>query len=124
MIVVQAEGCAPIVRAFETGAAHAEPWTDAQTIAAGIRVPAAIGDYLILQAVRESRGTAVAVSEQEIVEAQLEMGRLCGIFSAPEGAATWAAARRLRSSGFFDGTERVVLFSTGMGLKYPPPMAF
>jgi threonine synthase len=122
MIVVQAEGCAPIVRAFEAGATHAEPWVDAQTIAAGIRVPAAIGDYLILEAVRESRGTAVTVSEQEIVEAQIEMGRLCGVYSAPEGAATWAAARKLRSIGFIDGTERVVLFSTGMGLKYQPPV--
>ena len=122
MIVVQAEGCAPIVRAFDRGETHAEPWQNAHTAAAGIRVPSAIGDYLILQAVRESGGTAIAVSEEEIREAQLEMGRFCGVYTAPEGAATWAAARRLRQSGFLDGTEHVVLFSTGMGLKYDPPI--
>jgi threonine synthase len=122
MVVVQAEGCAPIVRAFERGATHAEPWQNAQTAAAGIRVPSAIGDYLILQAVRESDGTAVAVGETAIRDAQLEMGRLCGVYTAPEGAATWAAARTLRESGFLAGDERVVLFSTGMGLKYDPPI--
>ena len=118
MVVVQAEGCAPIVRAFEQGTEHAEPWPNARTAAAGIRVPVAIGDYLILRAVRESGGTAVAVSEEEIGIAQREMGRLTGVFTAPEGAATWAAARRLRESGWLRGSERVVLFSTGMGIKY------
>jgi threonine synthase len=123
MVVVQSEGCAPIVRAFERGERFAKPWANAQTIAAGLRVPAAIGDYLILDAVRESGGTAVAVSEQAIVEAQLEMGRLVGVYAAPEAAATWAATRELRQRGFLDGTERVVLFCTGMGLKYPAPRA-
>ena len=121
MVVVQAAGCAPIVRAFGAGAEHAEPWTDARTLAAGIRVPAAIGDYLILRAVRESGGTAVAVSDEEIVEAQRTLGRLAGIYAAPEGAATYAAIPHLRRSGFLAGHERVVLFNTGTGLKYPPP---
>jgi threonine synthase len=121
MVVVQAAGCAPIVRAFERGERFAEPWANAQTIAAGLRVPAAIGDYLILDAVRESDGTAIAVSEHEIVNAQLEMGRLAGVYAAPEAAATWAATCALRRDGFLNGDERVVLFCTGMGLKYAPP---
>jgi threonine synthase len=118
MVVVQAEGCAPIVRAFGRGDEHAEPWHDARTAAAGIRVPVAIGDYLILRAIRESGGTAVAVSEEEIEAAQRELGRLTGVYAAPEGAATWAALRPLRASGFLSGTERIVLFITAMGLKY------
>jgi threonine synthase len=122
MVVVQASGCAPLVRAFEQGADHAERWEDAHTLAAGIRVPAAIGDYLILQSVRESGGTAIAVSDETIQDAQLEMARLTGVYSAPEGAATWAAARDLRRSGFMRGDERVALFSTGTGLKYDPPL--
>jgi threonine synthase len=123
MIVVQAEGCAPIVRAFNNGERHAEPWQNAHTIAAGLRVPVAIGDYLILDAVRDTGGTAIAVSEQAIQEAQLEMGRLAGVYAAPEAAATWAATCTLRRNGFLDGQERVVLFCTGMGLKYPSPLA-
>ncbi|MBV9326342.1 MAG: threonine synthase [Chloroflexi bacterium] len=122
MVVVQSEGCAPIVRAFERGERFAEPWDNAQTIAAGLRVPAAIGDYLILDAVRNTGGTAVAVSEDAIREAQLEMGRLTGVFAAPEAAATWAATAELRRRGFLAGDERIVLFCTGMGLKYPPPL--
>jgi threonine synthase len=122
MVVVQASGCAPIVRAFERGERFAEPWANAQTIAAGLRVPSAIGDYLILDAVRDSGGTALAVSEDEIIAAQLEMGRLAGIYAAPEAAATWAATRALRRDGYLDGSERVVLFCTGMGLKYPSPV--
>ena len=121
MVSVQAEGCAPIVRAFDAGADHAEPWADAHTLAAGIRVPAGIGDYLILDAVRDSGGTAVAVSDDEIVEAQRTLGRLTGIYAAPEGAATYAALPHLVRSGFLTGDERVVLFNTGTGLKYPPP---
>jgi threonine synthase len=121
MVSVQAAGCAPIVRAFERGERFAEPWADAHTSAAGLRVPAAIGDYLILDAVRSSHGTALAVSEESILAAQREMGRVAGVWPAPEAAATWAAARQLRSSGFLRGDERVVLFCTGMGLKYPAP---
>jgi threonine synthase len=120
MVIVQSTGCAPIVRAFEAGAEHAEPWVNAQTLAAGIRVPAAIGDYLILGAVRESGGTAVAVTDEEIVEAQRVIGRTTGIYAAPEGAATFAALPHLVASGFLAGDERVVLFNTGTGLKYPP----
>jgi threonine synthase len=122
MVVVQSEGCAPIVRAYERGERFAEPWQNAQTIAAGLRVPSAIGDYLILDAVRDTNGTAVAVSEEAIREAQLEMGRLAGVYVAPEAAATWAALRELRRRGWLAGTERVVLFCTGMGLKYSPPL--
>lgn len=122
MVVVQSEGCAPIVRAFQRGERFAEPWQHAQTIAAGLRVPVAIGDYLILDAVRQTDGTAIAVSEDNIRQAQLEMGRLAGVYAAPEAAATWAATRSLREAGFLAGDERVVLFCTGMGLKYPPPV--
>jgi threonine synthase len=122
MVVVQSEGCAPIVRAFERGERFAEPWQNAQTIAAGLRVPAAIGDYLILDAVRDTGGTAIAVSEDAIRQAQLEMGARAGVYAAPEAAATWAATARLRRSGFLDGSEQVVLFCTGMGLKYPAPL--
>ena len=122
MVVVQSTGCAPIVRAFEEGADHAEPWTDAQTLAAGIRVPSAVGDYLILRAVRESGGTALAVTDSEIVAAQRTLSRLSGIYAAPEGAATFAAVSHLVASGFLNGDERVVLFNTGSGLKYPPPI--
>jgi len=122
MVVVQAEGCAPIVRAFERGESSAEPWVNARTAAAGLRVPAAIGDYLILDAVRASGGTAVSVSEEQIRQAQIDMGRLAGVFAAPEAAATWAAVPKLRREGYVEGTEKVVLFCTGMGLKYPPPI--
>ena len=121
MVVVQAEGCAPIVRAFEHDERHAAPWPEARTRAAGLRVPVAIGDYLILDAVRQSGGTAVAVSEDAIQSAQLELGRLAGVYAAPEAAATWAALRPLRERGFLQGDERVVLFCTGMGIKYDPP---
>src|SRR5438874_3516961 len=103
MVVVQAEGCAPIVRAFSAGQRVAEPWQNAQTIAAGLRVPVAIGDYLILDAVRDTGGTAVAVSESEIREAQLSMGKLAGVYAAPEAAATWAATAALRRDGFLGG---------------------
>jgi threonine synthase len=123
MVVVQAEGCAPIVRAFQLGERHAEPWENARTVAAGLRVPSAIGDYLILDAVRASGGTAVSVSDDAIADAQLEMGSLTGIYAAPEAAATWAATHTLRASGFLQGDERVVLFCTGSGLKYDPPRA-
>jgi threonine synthase len=117
VISVQAEGCAPIVRAYEAGERYAETWQDAQTIAPGIRVPAAIADYLILDAVRESGGTAVAVSDDEILSAMSEMARLEGIFAAPEGAATLAGYRKLVASGRLDPAESVVLFQTGSGLK-------
>ena len=110
MVVVQSEGCAPIVRAFERGERFAEPWQNAQTIAAGLRVPVAIGDYLILDAVRMSGGTALAVHDAEIQDAQRELARLSGLYAAPEGAATWAAVRSLRRGGFLRGHgERIDL---------------
>ena len=121
MVVVQSTGCAPLVRAFDQGVDHADPWQGATTIAAGIRVPSAIGDYLVLKAVRESRGTAVAVSDDQILAAQSAMASETGIYASPEGAATWAALKPLRQRGFLTGDEDVVLFSTGIGIKYEPP---
>jgi threonine synthase len=121
MVVVQSMGCAPLVRAYEQGADHAQPWEGAATIAAGIRVPSAIGDYLVLRAIRESGGTAVAVSDDEIRAGQREMAGQVGIYSCPEGGATWAALKALRRGGFLGGKEDVVLFATGIGTKYEPP---
>ena len=118
MIVVQADGCAPIVRAFEQGLRHAEPWADAHTIAAGIRVPSAIGDYLILDSVRASEGTAITVSDDEIREAMREMATAEGIWPAPEGAATLAGYRKLRAGGFLSRDAETVLMNTGTGVKY------
>src|SRR5438132_4868240 len=119
MVVVQSTGCAPLVRAFEEGADHAKPWERAATIAAGIRVPSAIGDYLVLRAVRDSGGIAVAVGDDEIRVSQKEMARETGIYTSPEGAATWAALKTLRHRGFVGGGEDVVLFATAIGIKYP-----
>ncbi|GAC1447940.1 MAG: threonine synthase [Ktedonobacterales bacterium] len=119
MISVQAEGCAPIVRAFEDGAERAQPWEHAQTYASGIRVPAAVGDYLILQAVRESGGCALAVPEEEIARSAMLINTTEGIFAAPEGGATLAALLRLRERGLVRPDEHIVLFNTGTGLKYP-----
>jgi threonine synthase len=121
MVVVQATGCAPLVRAFEQGADHAEAWEGAATIAAGLRVPSAIGDYLVLKAVRESGGTVVAVSDADMQAGQVEMGRETGIYTCPEGGATWAALKVLRHRGSLSGKEDVVLFSTGIGTKYEAP---
>jgi len=117
MVVVQAAGCSPLVRAFEQGADRADPWVDAHTIAAGIRVPSAIGDYLVLRALRESGGTAISVTDDEIVAAQKLLAEKAGIWAAPEGAATVAALPHLTKSGFVSPTDRVVLFNTAMGIK-------
>ncbi|MDQ3856013.1 MAG: threonine synthase [Chloroflexota bacterium] len=119
IVSVQSEGCAPIVRAFELGADRAEPWADARTYASGIRVPAAVGDYLILRAVRASGGCALAVSEEEISRYSALMSSTEGIFAAPEGGAVLAALARLLEAGWVSRDERVVLFNTGTGLKYP-----
>ena len=119
MMAVQSEGCAPIVRAWEEGAERARRWEGAATYASGIRVPAAVGDYLILRAVRESGGRALAVPEAEIAAHALLISRSDGAVASPEGGATLAALRRLRESGEVDGEERVVLFNCGTGLKYP-----
>lgn len=119
MVAVQAEGCAPIVKAFEEGERHAEPWQDAATIAAGIRVPAAVGDFLILDAVRESNGFAVAVSDAAINAAHQECARKEGILLCPEGAATLAALKQELKSGRIKSDEQVMLFNCATGLKYP-----
>src|SRR5262249_6011293 len=118
MIVVQSEGCAPIARAFAAGTRHAEPWRDAATIAPGIRVPAAIGDYLILDAVRESGGTAVVVSEAEILEGMDLAARREGLFVSPESGAAFVAAKKLREAGFLGAGDETVIFSTGAGLMH------
>jgi len=118
MVVVQADGCAPIVRAFQAGAERAEPWADAHTLAAGLRVPVAFADRLILRALRESYGTALMVSDEEILESQREMAQAEGVFAAPEGAATLAGLRHLLKDGWIYPEESVVLFNTGSGLKY------
>jgi len=121
MVAVQATGCAPIVRAWEQGADHAEPWEDAHTIAAGIRVPAAIGDFLILRAIRESGGFGIAVDDGEIEAAQGHLAGAEGILTSPEGAATFAAYRTALRNGRIDADDEVVLFNCGNGLKYPMP---
>ena len=118
MVVVQAEGCAPIVKAFAEGAAEAPLWPNAQTMASGLRVPKAFADFLILQAVYASEGTAIAVADAEMAEAQHILATMEGIFACPEGAATVAALRTLRQQGWIQAHERVVLFNTGSGLKY------
>lgn len=118
MVSVQSAGCAPIVRAFENNEEFAEPWKDAKTIADGLRVPAAVGDFLVLKAIRESNGTAVAVSDEEIFECTNHIGRTQGIFAAPEGGATLAAFNSLRKKGWIKDSEKVVLFNTGSGHKY------
>jgi threonine synthase len=121
MIAVQAEGCAPIVKAFEDGAEHAELWQQAHTFAAGIRVPAAVGDFLILRAVRESNGFATAVSDEEIFEMQKTLASHEGMLLCPEGAATAAALAKEIESGRIDRNEHAVLFNCATGLKYPMP---
>jgi threonine synthase len=118
MVTVQSEGCAPIVKAFHKGKAFAEPWQGAKTIADGLRVPSAVGDFLILRALRENNGTAVAVPDQEMLEAAKLIGRTQGMFVSPEGAAPLAAFLRLRHQGWIGDEETVVLFNTGSGLKY------
>ena len=118
MVAVQSTGCAPIVKAWDEGKAVSEPWTGAATLAAGLRVPKAYADYLILDIVRKSRGTAIAVTDDEILDALRAWATDEGIFAAPEGAAALAAYRRLLASGFFKPEQKVVLFNTGSGLKY------
>ena len=118
MVTVQSAGCAPMVRAFEQGAEFAEPWQGAKTIADGLRVPAAVGDFLILRALRDSNGTAVRVDDEAIMEAARLLGSTQGLFVCPEGAATLAAFQLLRARGWIGEQERVVLFNTGAGHKY------
>ena len=119
MVAVQAAGCAPIVRAFEEGSRHAEPWHNAHTVAAGIRVPVAIGDFLILDAIRDSGGFAMAVDDEAIMCERDRVAMHDGLLLAPEGAATVAAWRKALENGLVGADERVVLFNCASGLKYP-----
>lgn len=118
MVSVQAAGCAPIVEAFREGKRFADEFPNAQTEASGLRVPRAIGDFLILDAVRASGGTAVAVTDEDLLAAVHEIGSAEGLFVAPEGAACWPALRKLVEAGEVKEDERIVLFNTGAGVKY------
>ena len=118
MVTVQAEGCAPIVRAFEEGKRFADEFPNAATTASGLRVPKAIGDFLILDALRQSGGTAVSVTDEELIAATGEIGATEGVFCAPEGAACLPALRKLIDMDLVNASDRVVLFNTGSGVKY------
>jgi threonine synthase len=118
MICVQAEGCAPLVNAYKNGEEFAEPVANPTTLAAGMRVPAAVGDFLVVRAVRESGGTALTVTDDQMVESVRDMARFEGIFPAPEGGATLAALEKLLDSGEVNPDDRVVLLNTGSALKY------
>jgi threonine synthase len=115
---VQAEGCAPVVRAFVAGARKTEPWADARTAAYGLRVPSPIGGFVCLRALRETNGTALAVAESAIEPAARDLSRRTGIDVCPEGGAAWAALSELRRNGWVRPGERAVVFNTGTGLKY------
>jgi threonine synthase len=119
LVAVQAEGCAPIVKAFEAGAETSEPWPDAHTVAFGITVPKALGDFLILRAVYDTGGCAIAIPDAEILAVQQRVAALEGAVICPEGAACFAAVGRLRESGWIGADEEVVVLNTGTGLKYP-----
>jgi len=119
MIAVQAEGCQPVVRAFEENEPRSRFYENAQTVAAGLRVPKPLGDFLVLEAVRQSGGTAIAVSDDALLEAGVRLAADEGIYAAPEGAACVAALEKLLASGFLKRTDRIVLYNTGSGLKYP-----
>ena len=121
MVAVQSSGCAPVVKAFEQGSLRCEFWDGAQTIASGLRVPKSFADQMILSGIYESHGTAVAVSDEEILVAVQQIGQAEGIFAAPEGAATYAGLSHLVQAGWVKPDERVVLFNTGTGLKYLQP---
>ena len=118
MIAVQAEGCQPVVRAYEEGAERSQFWENAHTVASGLRVPKPLGDFLILEAVRKSGGTAIAVSDDQLIDAGIQLASDEGIFVAPEGAACVAALEKLLASGFLKKDERIVIYNTGAGLKY------
>jgi threonine synthase len=122
-VAVQASGCAPVVAAFERGARACEPWQDPRTVAFGITVPKPLGDFLILDAVRATGGTALAVTDRELLASQREVARLEGTFICPEGAAGFAAVARLRESGWLRGGDEVVVLNTGAGLIYPGTVA-
>lgn len=118
MVVVQAEGCSPIVGAFEAGEEHAPQFENASTVASGLRVPIAVGDFLMIRALKESGGTAVRVSDTDLMEGVRELSGHQGVYACPEGGAVWKAAQQLLESGWIRPEEKVVLFNTGTGLKY------
>jgi len=118
MVSVQSSGCAPIVKAWDEGRQESDAWLNATTIASGLRVPKAFGDYLVLDILRKSGGLALAVSDAEIIDATRQWGQTEGILAAPEGAASLAAYLKLLESCFFSSDDVVVLFNTGTGLKY------
>jgi threonine synthase len=123
LVAVQAEGCAPIVEAFESGAEESVAFPNARTVAFGITVPKALGDFLVLEAVRATQGTAIAVSDAELLHEQRQLAEREGTFICPEGAACMAAARQLRAAGWLGETDRTVVLNTGAGLKYPETIA-
>jgi len=118
MVSVQADGCAPVVKAFQAKAAFCDFWTNAHTVASGLRVPKSFADQLILHDIYQSNGIALAVSDEAILEAQSHLAKMEGIFAAPEGAATLAALQELIRQNWLHPEERIVLFNTGSGLKY------
>ena len=118
MVVVQAENCSPIVKAFEAGEEHAPLFENAATCAAGLRVPIAVGDFLMIRALRESGGTAISISDEALMEGVKEMSAHQGVYACPEGGAVWKAAQQLLETGWIKPEEKVVLFNTGTGLKY------
>jgi len=122
LVAVQARGCAPIVKAFASGAAESEPWPDPRTVAFGITVPKALGDFLVLDALYATGGIAVAVDDEALLADQRTAAQLEGTLLCPEGAACVTAVRELRASGWLSGDEEVVLLNTGTGLKYPHTM--
>jgi len=118
MVTVQAAGCAPIVRAFHAGERFAGEFENAQTVASGLRVPKAIGDFLIFDALRASNGTAIAVADEDLIKAVKEIGAAEGVFCAPEGAACLPALREMIENDLVEENETVVIFNTGAGVKY------
>jgi len=118
MVAVQAEGCAPIVKAFQEGDDSAPMFPNAHTCASGLRVPVAVGDFLMLHALHESRGTAVSVTDEELMDGTVDVCKWQGIAACPEGGAVWKAAEKLLNDGWLKADERIVLFNTGTGVKY------
>jgi threonine synthase len=123
LVAVQAAGCAPVVRAFELGASETEPWPEPATVAFGLTVPAPLGGFLVLGALAATEGTALAVTDADLLDAQTRLAKAEGLWICPEGAACVAAAAQLRESGWLSGSEQIVVLNTGAGLKYPQTMA-
>lgn len=119
LVAVQADGCAPIVKAWQEGKTSAEPWENAQTVAFGINVASAIGDFLVLEALRETKGCAISISDEALLKELKNVATLDGAFVCPEGATTFAAARKLREDGWIKKEDKVVVLNTGAGIKYP-----